>query len=124
MKSCVMCMSGVMTGRAVSQGFDTKELLYNDYARLPADKEKAINARYVDTVEELVRCVMTSWQMWDAMRSSLQPTHAHASADTAGACAIGDTGDVASPCRVVMSPALGPSPGMRNIESGCPCATL
>ena len=32
-----------------------KELLYNDYARLPAEKEKALAARYCDTVEELVR---------------------------------------------------------------------
>lgn len=38
-------------------GFDCKELLYFDYAELPADAAKAIKARRVDTLEELVsRC--------------------------------------------------------------------
>ena len=40
---------------AAAQAFECQELLYTDYARLPADKEKAVSARYVDTVEELVR---------------------------------------------------------------------
>lgn len=36
------------------QGFDCKELLWFDYNDLPADAAKAINARRVDTLEELV----------------------------------------------------------------------
>lgn len=36
------------------KAFQPKELLYTDYARLPADKEKVIGARYIETVEEMV----------------------------------------------------------------------
>lgn len=36
------------------QGFNCKELLYFDYAELPADAAKAINARRVESLEEMV----------------------------------------------------------------------
>lgn len=36
------------------QGFDCKELLYYDYAELPADAASKITARRVDTLEEML----------------------------------------------------------------------
>lgn len=36
------------------QGFNCKELLYYDYAELPPDAAKAINARKVDNLEEML----------------------------------------------------------------------
>ena len=38
-----------------AQGFGCAELLYSDYARLPAALETQLGARYVE-MEELVRC--------------------------------------------------------------------
>lgn len=37
------------------QGFNCKELLYYDYAELPADAAKAINARRVESLDEMLK---------------------------------------------------------------------